>query len=169
MRLFELFALNHWLSIEYTLLSIYPDQKDSIDAYRDVYEKLLEMIPVENAMQIVLTHYLSDDVDGGSYVDVSGYKETNDPDSLTDSYAIEFTPWAQWLGMEISEATSRDFSELKIISHCLYEMTFCGYDEDEIQDKFSDIKDDIEEYKNMTPEEKQKNTKSLDDFLNEEE
>ncbi len=84
-----------------------------------------------------------------------------------ESYAIEFVPWKEWLGMTINKDTLVEFNELEIISHCLYEMTFVGYNEEEIQEQFSAINDSMEEYKNMTDEEKKMNTKSLDDLLKE--
>lgn len=67
--------------------------------------------------------------------------------------------------MTLSSNTLKQFSELEIISHCLYEMTFMGYDEKEIQKQLSIIKTTVEEYKNMTAEERQNNSKSLDNFL----
>jgi len=35
--------------------------------------------------------------------------------------------------MDISEESLADFSEKEIIVHCLYEMTFVGFSEEEIQ------------------------------------
>jgi hypothetical protein len=166
MKFVELIHSNHWLSIEYTLIGLYPDQEQNIGAYKSVFDRLQKLNPIEEEMQIVLTQYFDDETNEKRYVDVSGYKETLDEDSLTNSYAIEFTPWKKWLGMQISKDTLQRFDQLEIIAHCLYEMTFCGYDEEEIQEKFSDIKNSVEGYKNMTDEEKIKNSKSLDDLLN---
>src|SRR5690606_28249802 len=101
---------------------------------------------------------------GSFYIDVSGRTEINTQD-ITDSLAIEFVPWREWLGMTIDQITKNKFTELEIISHCLHEMTFVGFDETEIQNQFGAIKDQEKEYRNMSDEEKNKNTKTLDEFL----
>ena len=67
--------------------------------------------------------------------------------------------------MEISQESFIHFSELEIISHCLYEMTFMGFEEEEIRDELNSIESTVENYKNMTDEEKDANTTSLDELL----
>lgn len=64
--------------------------------------------------------------------------------------------------MEVSPESLQHFSELEIISHCLYEMTFAGFEEDEIQEELKSMEKSIEDYKNMTDEEKKANTTSLE-------
>ena len=84
---------------------------------------------------------------------------------MTDSYAIEFVEWKNWLGMDVAPETTKNFSDLEIIAHCLYEMTFIGYEENEIQEQFNTIKNEIEEYKNLAEEEKKETTISLDELM----
>lgn len=67
--------------------------------------------------------------------------------------------------MEISPESLLHFSELEIISHCLYEMTFIGFEEKEIQEELKSIEKSIEDYKNMTDEEKKANTTSLEELM----
>ena len=86
---------------------------------------------------------------------------------VTDACAIEFTPWSQWLGMEITENALENFSELEIMGHSLYEMTFIGLEEDSIQNEIKRIQEIRDEYDNMSEEEKRKNTRSFEDFLKE--
>lgn len=169
MKFSDLVRSHHWLSVELTLLELYPDQQESIRGYENVFEQLKSTESEENDMLIVLSEYDSDSEDGtpSTYIDVSGRKLIPDPDDITSGYAIEFEKWEKWLGMEISPETIREFSELEIVSHCLYEMTFCGYEEEEIQDQFNSIKGTFDEYKSMSPDDKKKNTTSLDDFLKE--
>ena len=170
MKLHELIKSNNWLSVVLTLLKLYPDQKQILDNYKTIFEKLQLVEPVNDEMLIVLTEYESD-TDGisepkSTYVDVSGRKLKQDPNSLSNSYAIEFVKWENWLGMEIAPETLENFNELEIITHCLYEMTFCGYEQDEIQTQFDTINKTIDEYKNLTDEEKKKQTISLIDLKN---
>lgn len=154
-----------------TLLNLYPDQKESIDTYRVVFESLQLMEPAMNDMLIVLKECACDldeeDDSASTYVDVSGRKLIPEPDSLTDSYALEFVKWENWLGMELAPETLENFTDLEIIAHCMYEMTFCGYDQDEIQDQLTSLNSTAEEYQNLSAEEKEQQTISLEDFLKE--
>lgn len=167
MRLNELIETNNWLSVSMTLTSLYPDQNEGLEAYKKVYGILQQTVPTNSEIEIVLQQCYDDETNEESYFDVSGLKRDSQNLQLTNSLAIEFVPWTEWLGMTVSSDALNQFSELEIISHCLYEMTFVGYDETEIQKQFSIIETTFEEYKNMTKEEKQKNLKSLDDFLKE--
>ena len=119
-----------------TLLNLYPDQKKIIDEYRIVFESLQTMQPVNDEMFIVLTEYECDTDDEShaksTYVDVSGRKKAKS-NCITESYAIEFAKWENWLGMKLAPETIDNFNELEVIAHCLYEMTFCGYEQEEIQ------------------------------------
>ncbi len=158
---------NHWLSVKLTMLQLYPDQEQNIVAYELIFEQLREMDPVETQMQIVISESPGDEP-GEIHYDVSGEKLIpDDEDKLPNSYAIEFTPWNEWLGMQISKSTLRDFNELEIISHCLYEMTFMGYDEKEIQEELSSLKDTVDEIQNLDEDEKKLKLKSLDDWMEE--
>ncbi len=168
MKFADLIKNNSWLSIEITLLNLYPDEKRSISGYEEIFNKLKFMRPVsKNISIIVKTVY--DSYDNIEYIDVSGsYNNPKDnTHGHTNSLAIEFTPWNEWLGMEIDEKSLQNFSELEVIAHCLYEMTFIGFEEEEIQAEMKKVEKDVEEYKNMTDEEKEKNTTSLDELLKE--
>lgn len=169
MKFKELITAHHWLSVKLTLLKLYPDQLTIIDEYKRVFESLQIMEPIDNEeMLIVLTEYESDgeynDETRPTYVDVSGRKAIPDPNLITAGYALEFVKWDNWLGMHLAPETIKNFSGLEIISHCLYEMTFCGYEEDEIQDQFQAIEKIVEEYKSLTNEEKKQQTISLEEL-----
>ena len=168
MKFKELIQSHSWLSIEITLLDLYPDQEKIIEAYKRVFEKLQLTEPVNDEMLIVLTEYDCDREEGkdskATYVDVSGRKLKDDTNSITNSYAIEFVKWENWLGMNVAPESINNFNELEIIAHCLYEMTFCGYEQDEIQEQFDSINKTIDNYKKLTDEEKKEQTISLEDL-----
>jgi len=167
MKLGDLIKLYNWLSIELTLIRLYPDQETLVEDYRNVFEKLKFLGPEEYDMSIVLTEYNCDSDDENevkTYVDVSGRKKGKDPNSITDSYAIEYVAWEKWLGMDLAPETTIKFSNLEIIAHCLYEMTFIGYNEEEINEQFKTIYDRVDEYINLTKEEKVEKTISLDEL-----
>ncbi len=168
MKFTDLLKNNTWLSIEIVLLQLYPDEKKNISTYEQIFNDLKFREPVFGDISIILRNE-QDDFDESEYVDVSG-RENNpkeNTDALTDALAIEFTPWNEWLGMDIDKNTLQDFTELEIIAHCLYEMTFMGFEEEEIQAEMDKLKGIADEYKNMSEEEKKENTISLDDLFDE--
>jgi len=167
MKLNDLIKSYNWLSIELTLLRLYPDQEIMVDDYQNVFEKLRFLALDEYDMSIVLNEYDCDPDDESevrTYVDVSGRKKGKELNSMTDSYAIEFVAWEKWLGMDLAPETTKKFSDLEIIAHCLYEITFIGYNEEEIIEQFETINDRVKEYKNLTKEEKEEKTILLDEL-----
>lgn len=157
-----------WLNIKLKLLGLYPDEEDSLLAYEAVFEKLIFMKPITSDIMLQLSKK-EDDFDGSSYVDVSGKDLNPDPNMpyFTDNCAIEFTPWNQWLGMEITKDTLANFTELEIFCHSLYEMTFIDFEEESIQDEMKRINDVKDEFLNMSEDEKKRSSRSIEDLLNE--
>jgi len=66
--------------------------------------------------------------------------------------------------MDLAPETLDNFSELEIISHCLFEMTFCGYEQEEIQEQFDSINKIVDDYKSLTDKEKEEQTISLEEL-----
>ncbi len=168
MKFNDLIKTYEWLSVELTLLRLYPDQISLLNEYRNVFEKLNIIEPTAyDELEIVLKEYNSDlyfDSEESSYVDVSGKKKNPDPSSITDSYAIEFLEWDKWLGMDLAKETTKNFSDLEILAHCLYEMTFIDYNEQAIQKQFKSLNNKLEDYKKLTDNEKELKTISLDEL-----
>ena len=164
MKFKKLIQTNAWLSVEIILLELYPDEGKNISGYKEVFEELLFMHPDDSEISIIVAHQ-KDDFDGVEYVDVSGKYANPKNEEEEFSQAIEFTAWSKWLGMDISQESLLHFSELEIISHCLYEMTFVGFEEDEIQEELNSIEKSAEEFKNMTDEDKKANTISLEELM----
>lgn len=159
-----------WLNIKPKLLELYSEEEENgnLALYEEVLEKLRFMHPVSSDIMLNIT-YQQDDFDNKTYVYVGGKDLNPDPNLsiFTDACAIEFTPWNQWLGMEITENTMHDFSELEILCHSLYEMTFIDFNEESIQNEIERIKAMKDEYDNMSEEEKGKHTWSIDDLFKE--
>jgi len=155
---------NAWLSIELTLLELYPDEKENIAGYQKMFNQLQLLSPIHTGICIVVK-WETDDFDNTKYVDVSGKYSNPKTEEQMFSQALEFTPWSEWLAMEIATESLQNFNELEIIAHCIYEMTFVGFEEEEIQEKIQNIEAEAEKYKNMTEEERKENTTSLDELL----
>ena len=168
MKFKDLINSHSWLSIEITLLNLYPDQEDIIEEYKRIFDSLQILEPDNSEMLIVLSEYECDTTEENeptsTYIDVSGRKLFPEIDSISNSYAIEFVKWEKCLGMDLAPETLDNFSELEIISHCLFEMTFCGYEQEEIQEQFDSINKIVDDYKSLTDKEKEEQTISLEEL-----
>ena len=62
-------------------------------------------------------------------------------------YAIEFSPWKDWVTMFVSKETLENLTNEEIVAGCLYEMTFFGYEDSAVQDKHQELINNIAEAK----------------------
>ncbi len=160
----QLLKANTWPTISSLFIETYPDADKDMAGYKTVFEKLLIMDAVETNMSIVITKERNDN---DEYVEVSGLHNYPKNKEETYSQGIEFTPWREWLGMDISKESLTSFSELEIIIHCLYEMTFVGFTEEVIQEKIRSIEKSRKESKSMTKAERDGTTISAEEFFKE--
>lgn len=155
MKLNELIKSHTWLSVEMIIVRLYPDQKDMIDDYRSVYEKLQLLEPEDNDMEIVIQEYNDTlTLEDATFIDVSGREKLSASNTNSQSFALEFESWKNWLGMDLSAETVDTFPDLEIIAHCLYEMTFISYNEEEIQEKLRALEKAVDELKTRMNDEK---------------
>ncbi|MDO8928316.1 MAG: hypothetical protein Q7J86_06380 [Bacteroidota bacterium] len=168
MKFSEIVKRNSWLSVELVFLQLYPDQKKSISGYERVFGDLKLLSPMDTDF-VIMVSWEKDDFDDEEYAHVCGYKShpEDNAEDQPNSFAIEFTNWSEWLGMDIDEKSIKDFTELELISHCLYEMTFFGFDQETIQKEMDEIEKEADEIKNMTEEERKTKLKSWDDLKKE--
>jgi hypothetical protein len=166
MTLNELIHRHHWLSIQAELVRLYPEEEEQIDSYSDVYYQLKLLTPEPSDITIRIKEIIDDDE---TYISVDGYYTDGrvDEQSVNDTLGLDFTPWNKWLGMPIDKNAFEEFSELEIIAHCLFEMTFVAFDQEEIQEYMDDLRNRADEFEKMTPEERKKNTTTLEDLLKE--
>lgn len=108
-----------------TLINHYKDEEQNYAGYLKAFN-IIKSIKHEkhrfNDMVIVLSDVK--DYDGSEYVDVSGYDRV-----YNRTYALDIMPWKDWLRLHIDSKTIDKFSYAEIAAHCLYEMTFHGYEE----------------------------------------
>ena len=184
MKFKELIDTVFWEFVENELKDWYYKDKEYPPAsYQKVFQELKLLEPKDSNMRICLS---LETLDGPEllekpYVHVSGKDGSLQKDSEDFQYntqeekdkygnteitwAIEFRPWDEFLGMTIDKETLNNFTSEEIVCHILYEMTFCGYDQEEIQSKFEDLQARADEVKNMTKEDLEKNTISLEDLM----
>jgi len=83
------------------------------------YLKTLEPVEPENSKSFEIFVQYSDPDNEAPFYHTSGYSKIEDI-----TYAIEFVPWAEWLGMEIKKETLESLTPSQIIVHCIWEMTW---------------------------------------------
>lgn len=131
------------------LKRLYQGEGESEEGYREVWAKLKVMQPQQTTMTCVLWQAYSLGEPFEPYVDVSG------DDGSEHSWAIEFRPWSEWLSMPINiDKRLGAMPETEQLAHCLYEMTWAGYDQETVAEHLEDIHEKAEEVKKMLNEEK---------------
>ena len=82
--------------------------------------------------------------DDKKYIDVSGVQVFN---STNIKYGIEFCPWKEWVSMYITQDSLDNFTKEDIVAACLYEMTFFGFTDSEVQTEVKKLQESYEEMK----------------------
>ena len=122
------------------LFHFYPDQMKNHDGYEEAWADLLktEAIPTSGTIMI---RYISEDYwedpDFVPYYDVYGIF----PDS-EDTWAIEYRPWGEWMDEDVGLAEGcPDLSDIEKMAHCLFEITWSGYTNKDVQDHAKEMFD----------------------------
>ena len=97
------------------LFLIYPDQRVNEDGYRKTLTTLRNITPVRSEC---ILHVRKRDITG-----TIGIDETR--------YAMEFTPWEEWLSMKVESS----YVYLNALCFCLWGMTYMGFDQKKISRK----------------------------------
>ena len=61
MKLGEIIKTNNWLSVELTLMKLYPDQQQNIQAYKRIYSLFQEMEPEKSEIEIVIKQEIDEE------------------------------------------------------------------------------------------------------------
>lgn len=136
MKLQELLLSSNWADVQKAFLGFYPDEEEDIKELEKVYQNLNALTPVESDLTLTLSLFEDEDE---PFVHVSGKNQETDED-----FSLGFVPWAEWLGMEIDEISLTDFSQTDIVAHSLFEMTFFGFSEEEIQETLTYLDEEEE-------------------------
>ena len=125
------------------LFHLYTGSGEDPEGYDRMWDTLLRLQPEPTTTSIYLGRTMSDDDPPEPWVDVSG-REPNDP----QSWAIEFVDWAQWLSMEIEvDPALANMPDEEKLAHCLYEMTWAGYDREAAACRMEELVESVEEAK----------------------
>lgn len=184
MKFKELVDDADWEKVKQSLINSYDLGEGELLNYEEVLEELKQMEPEETKMRICIKWFDPDikfDREEGFWavdgLDGTLQKETEDfqyfsatcTEEFANSevgYALDFTPWAEWLGMEIDPETANNIELMQsdIVAHCLWEMTFHGYEEENIKEILDELESRVEEFKSMTDEEKKKNCLTIEEM-----
>jgi len=134
MKLNHLIQEHAWQAIVPVFVECYSEYTESLDTYEEVFSTLKRLAP-KNSPRMINISYVHDARDGEEYVNLSGLDpeyqltdEDRDRGFHSKAFGLEFTPWDEWLGMEIPDTVTKNFTDHEIISHCLHEMTLMGAD-----------------------------------------
>ena len=115
-----------------------PDEQEAfVLAHGRIFEALRELDPQLDDTVIVV-----DVEEDGTGLNVSGVEA-----ATGECVGLMFTRWERWLGMAVASSTLRQFSTSDVVAHCLYEMTFVGYDQNTIQRGLEEVKRRADEVK----------------------
>lgn len=138
--LFELVHRTDLVTAMKGLLENFPEQANLIDKYIKLYKQLNHLQPISSTMSILLNHEMNIEDDTPD-IDVCGIEtdqlsRPHEDQAARELWALDFTDWSTWLGMQIAPETLAEFSEVEIIVHCMDEMTFWGFSQARIKKKF---------------------------------
>ena len=122
----------------------YHDQERSRNGYEIVFNKLRSMAPKRHQLNDLYINIEKFEEDGREVSNVTGIDIIKNDGC---HYAIEFVPWVDWVSMFITQETLNTMSYEEIVAGCLYEMTFFGFNEDEIKEEENKMVKSIEEFK----------------------
>ena len=130
MKLAEIISRYAWAEVEPVYLRLYPKEKRRRKKVREAFEYIRSLKPADSNMRIHIE--FRDDEEGG-YHDVLGKDGTVRADGQEESYAIFLVDWDEWLGMEIEADILKKYSELEILCHIFWEMTWSGYSMEKVK------------------------------------
>ena len=115
-------------------VELYTEQVDSLEGYEHTYNSLLKKKKYKRTDMEICINFVIDqhDVERGGYWDVCG-KDLNQINKKGNRWALDFCNHSEWLNFEISKKLLLNMKEVDIICHCLWEMTFMGFDEKDIR------------------------------------
>ncbi len=122
------------------LLDLYPNQVKNKDGYIKALLELRKTKPTRTNLKLQIKHI----VDNLDKKNIEEYERVDGVSEKTDKYgnnqvAIEYTFWGQWLSMPITKPTLENYFEIDILAYCLWEMTWGGYSNKEVQKQWEEI------------------------------
>ncbi len=137
-----------WTEIEPRFRELYPEA--SVEGHAVAYEEIRFVVPKQDNEPMAITvRMVQPDpkfFEEGGWYHVGAHNAKED-----QGYAIEFTAWSWWLAQDLHEDTLK-LPPIDILCHCLHEMTFCGFSQEEVEatskKTLGEAKQAMEDWKN---------------------
>lgn len=115
------------------LYAAYPDAARSAAGYELAWQTISELTPFSGDLKFVVVALVAH-AGEEPYFNVSG-RETR----AGESFSISLMPWDEWLSLELLiEDTT--LTEDQVLAHLLWEMTWYGYEQENISELRNDLK-----------------------------
>ncbi len=139
----------NYTDIEKSLFELYPDQKSNIKAggYKKVFNDLQNIEPFEEDKMIIIIEKTKSLIDDDEYWSVCGKYFDNE-----QNYSLSLIPWQEWLSMHINRKSLKEQGKEAFVAHCLWEMTWHGFDEQDVVNTGNDLRQQIKEIEDGTAE-----------------
>ena len=126
-----------WKDIYRRMAKLYPNPKCNLEGYKKVFKELqkINMLPQGKRKILIELQPCYDQFRYKYFTHVHGVT----PKKRGFTWALDFYTWEQWLSMEIHSATSIEYGEIDIICHCLNDMTFWGFTQTDVKEKFGGL------------------------------
>lgn len=136
-----------YLDVFKSLFKFYPDlSHDTAVAHLRVMMGLREMEPKETDIVIHCEWVGPSEFDDVGYWNVYGKSETIFPGC---NLALDYTPWLEWLGMEC--VVPYGLEDYEFVAHCLWEMTFFGFNMNDVEKQRVALEQQIEDVVDELP------------------
>lgn len=128
------------------LLIAYPECQSEKNNYKNVIEYIMKTpeVPFDDFIVSISLIDPSDeeayeeDIDEAAYLSISGYSAKEDL-----HFALGFTRWEEWANAKIVIQEDLEIKPDELIAICIYEMTFYGFDQEEIAGELAEIEKGI--------------------------
>jgi len=144
----ELLIKHKWDNIKENLLKLYPDEIKNINGYEKTFNVLLSKKVKKSNTTINIRHVDDDEFDE-HYFDVYGTDGTMNefaPDK-EQTWGLDFCSHTDWISFKVSEELLKEMSELDVICHCLWELTFMGFNDKDIRKEKYKIRKAVKDIK----------------------
>ncbi len=129
-----------WREVAIALVSEYPCQRKNLEGYQIVFD-LMQVMEPEDSPYVIYVERRQDirnpDI---TYPDVFGKRPAHD-----EQWSLLFATWSEWLGMTVSDETTKLYSVHQITAYCLNEMTFFGFTEEKRKEQEASLDASINE------------------------
>lgn len=116
------------------------DENRKIEKYSDFFDKLIKTKQNSNSKNMNIYLAKSNETEVNSIFSKFEIDETIDVYGKDDDgmgYSLVASTFENWLGYFIDIDTLKKFENFEIIAHCLWEMTYFGFDDNLVLEEFS--------------------------------